>query len=138
MGDHKCPYCDQRHKPRWLCDPAKRYLDAIVARGHSFDTPEVEFPEQVPINDTMGALGLTGPGDTVLRQFVVQAATVPVAGVPQAGLLLTGRGLDGKPLPRWLLLGNEDEMTRNLELFGNMAALALRHVEQQRRELGLI
>lgn len=125
----RCRYCEHRHKPRLLCDPAKQVLDAMYARGQSFNMPTVELVDPIPAAD-MG-LGLD-PGDVLIRQLVVQAATVPVAGVLRAALIFTGRGMQGGTLPKWVYLGDADDMARTKALVCDMADLAVRGAAEGR------
>lgn len=120
---HDCRYCDQRHKPRYLCDPAKKVLDALYARGQSFNMPDVEFPEPLPM-ERLG-MGLTAD-DQLVSQLVVQAATLPVAGVTRPMLIFTGRSAHGRTLPRWLYSGEDADMTNMVDLVTRMTGLAVR------------
>ncbi len=117
----QCRYCVSRHGVRYLCEPAKRVLDALVARGMSFNMPTIEFPDPIPVAD----LGLDA-GDQLLAQVVVQAATVPAAGVIRPAVIFTGRTIYGDPLSRWLYAGDADDMTRLSALVADMTDLAVR------------
>lgn len=124
-----CRYCAQRHRPRFLCDPAKRILDALIARGMEFDMPTVDFPEPIPAHEL--GLGLQ-PGDHVLRQIVVLAGTMQVAGTPVPVVAFTGQGIGGQPLPRWLYPADEHDMRRFAELVASRIDLAVATAAGQR------
>lgn len=127
----RCRLCERSHKPRYLCDPAKQVLDALYERGMSFNMPSLEFPEPVPASEIGMALG---PGDTLLRQVVVQAATVPFAGVARSAVIFTGRDMQGQPLPRWIYPGDAEDMARLAGLVREMTDLATRAAAQARGE----
>ena len=125
----ECRYCEQEHDPALLCDPARRVLDALYARGQRFDMPTVEFSEPVLHADAFGE-------ETVLvAQLVVKAATVPVAGVPRPVLIFTGRDLDGRVLPQWLYAASPPDIRRIVRLVGDMGALA---VSTARKQMGAV
>jgi hypothetical protein len=121
-----CRYCDQPHDDRFLCDPAKRFLDAVTARGQRFDMPTIEFPEE-PI---LGA-DIFGAGTVLMAQVVVMAAVVPVAGTPRPVLIFTGTDAEGEPLPRWLYPGAASEIRRVVRLVSDMGELAIRTARKQ-------
>lgn len=125
----RCRYCDQRHKPRFLCDPGKRVLDAMVERGMSFNMPSIEFPDPIPAH--LLGIGLR-PGDALAVQLVVQAATIPVAGVIWPMLIFTGRSAHGGDLPRWLYAGSAEDMTRLAALVKEMTEMAVRAAAEGR------
>ncbi len=120
----ECPYCDQHHEARYLCDPAAKMLDAIRARGASFTMPTIELPAPVPAAELGMRLGLD-PDDRVLQQLVAMAGTIPVAGVTRPVLILTGRTPDG-PLGRWVYPGTPDEIEGAARLVTRMSRLAIR------------
>lgn len=103
---------------RFLCDPAKAVLDAMVARGESFTMPTVEFDE--PIYGTLGA-----PGDQRLVQFVVQGAILDFGGVQHPALVFTGRTPAG-PLPNWVYAASDDQLRGMAQVVHDMAELAIR------------
>lgn len=117
----RCPYCRQRHMPRYLCDPAKRVLDELQARGVSYTMPTVELPDPIPA-DQLG-LGL-GPGDQLVSQLVVQAAVLPHAGVTHPALVFTGRSPYGR-LPQWLYAAGDDDLRAAAKLVRDMTELAI-------------
>lgn len=120
----RCNYCRQRHMPRFLCDPAKAYLDAVHARAGSFDMPTIELPDVVP-----PVPGLGEPGDTLIAQLVVQGAAVELEnGVTHPAVVFTGRDPAG-PLPRWLYVGTDDELRGAAELVREMTELAIRRAD---------
>lgn len=121
----ECRYCDQVHDARFLCDPAKRFLDAVAAQGQRFDMPTIELDEPY-----LGA-DVFGPGTVLLQQVVVMAATVPVAGVPRPVLIFTGTDAEGKPLPQWLYAGAASEIRRTVKLVSDMGELAIRTARKQ-------
>ncbi len=121
-----CPYCEGRHAERYLCDPVKTIMDAMVARGRSYDMPTVELGE--PIIDPN--IGL--PGDRMLAQLVVKAATIPVAGVFRPALVFTGvDGVSRRPLPNWVYPGRAPDIQRAMRLVSDMGELAMRTARQQ-------
>lgn len=124
-----CRYCEQTHKPRFLCDPAKRILDALYARGQEFNMPTVEFPDPLPAAQV--GMGLNGE-DSLLTQFVTHAGTVPVAGVVKPLLMFTGRDVYGRALPRWMYAGDDDQIHAVVDLVARMAEMAVRRAAQAR------
>ncbi len=121
----RCPYCRQRHLPRLLCDPAKAVLDAMLARGQSFDMPTLELDDPIPAS----ALGLgSGDGDALVQQFVVNAAVVPMAGVNHPALMFTGRTPAGR-LPQWLFVNTDEQLRAAARLVHDMAELAIRRAD---------
>lgn len=115
-----CRYCEQRHAGEFLCDPARKVLDALVERGQRFDMPVVEFPEAINHADAFGA-------DTVLvAGVVVKAAVTDVAGIPQPVLIFTGNDIDGKPLPNWLYVASPRDIKRVVGLVSEMGTMAIR------------
>jgi len=124
-----CRFCSQSHRPRYLCDPARRVLNALIERGMSFNMPTVDFPEPIPAQD-MG-IGLA-PGDRLMRQVVVMAATVEVAGTPHPMVIFTGRDTDGQPLPRWMYPADQQDMATLKELLVSRIDLAVATADKQR------
>lgn len=105
--------------PRFLCDAAKGVLDALAARGASFDVPFMEFQDSVPAD----ALGLH-PGDELLRQVTVSAGLVDIAGVTHPVLVFSGQGRRG-PLPRWYFPGGDGQLLGVADLVRRSAELAI-------------
>lgn len=130
MADPACPYCEQHHRPRYLCDPAKATLDALIARGMSFNMPTIEFPDPVQADEI--GLGI-GPGVVLLRQLVVYGATMPAAGIARPAVIFSGRASDGAELPKWLYAGRDDDMARLSKLVSDMTALAVRSAAEARQ-----
>jgi hypothetical protein len=115
-----CRYCEQEHASEFLCDPARKVLDALLERGQRFDMPVVEFPEPINHADAFGE-------DTVLvAGVVVKAAVTEVAGIPQPVLIFTGTDIDGKPLPNWLYVASPPDMKRVMNLVTEMGTMAIR------------
>lgn len=125
FGD--CRYCDRRHGARYLCDPAKKVLDALLEQGTQFDMPTVEFPQM-----KQATADMLGPGTVLVRQFIVKAALVPVAGVPKPSLLFTGRDVTNAELPHWVYPGDERDMKRAVKLVSDMAEMAVRRARRER------
>lgn len=124
-----CVWCEHHHAETYCCPPVRAMLAAMKARGESLTMPTLEFPDG-PIAPLPG---LGEPGDQLLAQVVVQAATVPDAlGVVRAGLMFTGRDPRGKPLPRWLYVGTDREVADVAKLVEDMAGLAIRTATRQR------
>jgi hypothetical protein len=119
----RCRYCEQRHDADRMCAPARRILDAMVDRGMSFNMPTVEFPEPLPA-DELG-LGMR-PGDALVQQLVVEAATVQFAGVLRPMVILTGRSVHGGTLARWFYAGDADDMARLRALINDTTEMAVR------------
>lgn len=92
--------------PRFLCDQAKAFLDAVQQKAGSLNMPQIDFGEKIPASQ----LGLGGPDDLLIRQLVVYSALVEVGGVPRPAVIFTGLGSDGAPLPKWVAVGTSDEM----------------------------
>ena len=116
----ECPYCEREHEPRWLCDPARRVLDALAERGQRFDMPTVEFPEAVNHADAFRE-------DSVLvAGVVVKAGVTEVAGMPQPVLIFTGTDIDGRPLPNWLYIASPPGIKRVMNLVTEMGTMAIR------------
>jgi len=128
-----CRYCDETHEPRYLCDPARRVLDAMVARGMSFNMPTLAFPEPIPAAELGLGLGL-GPDDRLVVQVSVMGAVVPDAGgVIRPAVIFTGRDAYGAQLPRWLYAADDDGMNRLAQLVREMTALAKYSAAKERR-----
>lgn len=125
-GFATCRWCEQRHEPRYLCDPAARILAELRRRGMEGTMPTLEFPKPIPAEQ----FGL-GPDSRIVHQIVVQAATIPVGDVPRPAILLTGRDAHG-PLLHWLYAAGDDEMARLAQLVADMTALAVRTARSQR------
>ncbi len=115
-----CRYCETRHDSRFLCDPARKVLDALLERGQRFDMPVVEFPEAINHADAFGA------NSVLVASIVVKAAVTDVAGTPQPVLIFTGTDLDGKPLPNWLYIASPRDMKRVMGLVNEMGTMAIR------------
>lgn len=120
-----CRYCEKRHGRQFLCDPAKRVLDALYAQGQRFDMPTIELPE--PINHP----DMFGPDTVLVAQVVVKAAVVPVAGMVQPVLVFTGRDSDGKVLPQWLYCASPSDVRKVVKLVADMGELAIRTARHQ-------
>lgn len=122
-----CPYCERQHAPRHLCDPAAAVLEALRERGQSFNMPTIELVDPVPAED----LGLD-PGDTLVRQLVVQAATIPGPAdhIIYPAIILTGTDTDGRRLPRWLYAGDGNDLGKVSKLVADMVRMAIRGAAQ--------
>jgi hypothetical protein len=128
-GEPRCRYCTDRHSTRFLCNPAKKVLDAMVAKGMSFNMPTLEFPEPIamPRPDLPDV-------DVLAAQIVVMGAVVEVAGVARPALVFTGQGVHEGPLPRWMYAGEDDDLTRLSTLVSDMTALAIKTAARARGE----
>lgn len=115
-----CRYCEKPHEPAFLCDPARKVLDALLERGQRFDMPVVEFPEPINHADAFGE------GTVLVAGVVVKAAVAEVAGVPQPVLIFTGTDIDGRPLPNWLYVASPPDMKRVMKLVTDMGTMAIR------------
>jgi hypothetical protein len=115
-----CRFCDAQHRQRFLCDPAKKVLEALLERGMRFDMPTIEFPEKIAPFPAFGGV----PGDEYLEQLVVNAASIEVAGTPRPAVVFTGRGLKG-PLPRWIYVADEQGIHAVSELVTKMTERAV-------------
>jgi hypothetical protein len=114
--------------PRFLCDPAKAFLDAVQARGESLTMPTLEFSEPVaPLG-----YGESG-GDTYVRQLVVQGAIVGAAGVTHPALVLTGLGLTSR-LPQWTYVAGDGELRAAAQLVHDMTELAISSADQANKQ----
>ena len=125
MSEPECRYCEQRHEPRLLCDPARRVLDALSARGQRFDMPTVEFPEAINHADAFGE------DSVIVAGVVVKAAVAEVAGTPQPVLIFTGTDIDGRALPNWLYVASPPDMKRVMKLVTDMGTMAIRRAREQ-------
>lgn len=125
----QCRWCTEHHQPRLLCDPAKKILDALYARGMDGNMPTIEFPAAIPAEEL--GMGL-GPGDRLVRHLVVHAATVDLAGVARPMVILTGRDTSDEVLPKWCYAADDDGMEHLVGLVTDMAALAMRTAAGQR------
>lgn len=126
----ECRFCGERHRPRYLCDPAKRVLEALIARGMELNMPTLDFPEPLKAED-MG-LGLE-PGDQVLRQVVVMAGTGDMAGTWVPVIVFTGQDMEGKPLPRWIYIADAHDMGILRELVTGRIDRAISAAREQQR-----
>lgn len=127
-GHAKCRWCEERHEPRWLCDPAKLLLDESRRRGEAGNLPSIELSSPL----TAEEMGIGGPDDQILRNVVVMGACGTVGGVRRAGIVLTGRALDGTPLPKWIYFSDDQDMAGLRDLVVAQIDLALRAAEQER------
>ena len=120
-----CVHCEQHHTARFLCDPAKALLDALAARAAERNMPTLTFLDE-PLTGNPFRFG-TGPGDRLLSQLVVQAATIPIgdSGITKPAIILTGQDHTGAPLPQWLYAGNPADLNRSAKLVADMCALAI-------------
>lgn len=115
-----CRYCETGHDEKLLCDPARRVLEALAARGQRFDMPTVEFPEAINHADAFGE-------NTVLvAGLTVKAGVVQVAGTPHPVLVFTGNDIDGAPLPNWLYVASPPDIKRIVKLVSDMGVMAIR------------
>lgn len=73
---HDCRLCRTRHGDRYLCDPGRALIDAMYARGESYNMPTIELDEPIEAPHTLGDLHKPG-GDRLMRQLVVNAALIP-------------------------------------------------------------
>jgi hypothetical protein len=113
-----CHWCEARHGARYLCDPVKLYLEALVARAGSYTLPTTEFPEDpIPLPPELG--------DILLRQVTVMGGTGDVAGTRRPLIVISGRGADGQPLPRWVYIDTVQNIQRVRDLFNRMCSLAI-------------
>lgn len=123
-----CVGCEQTHDDRYLCDAGKQLLDAVAARAGSYNMPTLDLSDD-PIPAELAQIA-----DVVMRQITVQAATGEVAGMPRPMLIISGVGLDGKPLPRWVYIGAEREVAAARDLFNRMCSLAIEAARKGRRK----
>lgn len=121
-----CTFCEEHHRPRFLCNPAKRVLDAMVERGMSFNMPTLEFPEPLP--GVEQKLGLN-PGDRLVSQIVVKAGLVPFAGTIKPAVVLTGRTARDEVLPQWLYAGNAEDLRALSKLVADITEMAIRRAK---------
>lgn len=121
-----CIHCDAHHTPRYLCDPARAILDALAAQAASRSMPTLEFLDQ-PLESNPFRFG-AGPGDALLLQLVIQAATVPIGetGMLRPAVVFTGQDHNGRPLPQWLYAATPQQLDEATTLFRDMAALAVK------------
>ncbi len=129
-----CRWCELTHDANLLCPPARKILDALAAKGAEGNMPDLDCPDE-PIAGRLFGIG-DDPGDTLIRQLVVQAAVTPVADVPRATLIYTGQDAEGKPLPRWVHVGTDADIANAARLVASRAELAIRTAAGQRRSGG--
>jgi len=123
----ECRYCTETHGTLLLCEPAKRVLDALYARGTRFDMPTVEFPEAITPADAFG-------DETVIcAGLVAKAAVTEVTGVMRPVLILTGTDIAGRVLPQWILPGAGPDLRRFADLVKEMAEMAIRRARKAAR-----
>ena len=115
-----CRYCDQDHDERFLCDPARKVLDALYAQGQRFDMPTIEFPD--PINHA----DMFGENTVAVAGLVVKAGVTEVAGVPRPVLIFTGTDSDGRTLPSWILVSHPAGIKQTIKLVSDMGLMAIR------------
>lgn len=123
----RCPYCEQDHDGRYLCDVAKVMLDHIQNLARTHDVAQREYDEPSLLKGER-------PGDALVRQFMVMAALVPVTGVLRGALVFTGETASGTPLPRWLFIGSDQEIRGVVKLVEDNANLAIRRAVLARRQ----
>jgi hypothetical protein len=111
-----------------MCSPARRVLDALIERGTRFDMPTVEFGEPVP-----GLTEMLGEDTVLVRQLVVKAAMLPVAGTPRPALVFTGQDAEGRTLPSWIYPGDLQDIRRARQLVCDVADMAIRAARKQQR-----
>jgi hypothetical protein len=124
-----CRYCDSAHRRDFLCDPARRVLDALVARGQQFSGPTIEFDEPIP-----GSAAMLGEGTVLMRQLVVKAAVIPVAGTPRPALIFTGLDMEGRVLPSWIYPGDVEDIKKARRLVRDVSEMAIKAARSQRAE----
>ncbi len=129
-----CRWCELTHDANLLCPPARKILGALAAKGAEGNMPDLDFPDD-PIDAKLFGLG-DDPGDTLIGQLVVQAAVTPVADVPRATLIYTGQDADGRPLPKWVHIGTDEDIANAARLVASRADLAIRTAAGQRRPAG--
>lgn len=120
-----CTFCEAEHARDHMCEPARRVLDALIARGMSFNMPDLEFPAPIDLAPAIVS------GDAFIQQLVVQAGVIEVADIERPALIFTGRTPTG-PLPRWMYPGTYQDMDRAAGLVRRMADLAVRTVKARR------
>jgi len=120
----KCRYCTYLHAADKLCDPARHVLDALLARGMSFDMPTLEFPDALPAEE----LGLGGY--TLIQQLVVEAGILPDSGgVTRPALIFTGLDIYGNRLVPLLYVGDDEMIGNIVRLVADMAEMAIRRAK---------
>lgn len=119
-----CPYCSETHGTMLLCDPARRMLDALVARGQQFNMPTIEFDDPVP-----AAAGMFGGSTVACTQLVVKAGLVPAFGATFPALMLTGRDVALATLPEWVWAATPEDLRAFSKLVGDMTEMAIRRAK---------
>lgn len=121
MGEHNrpinCPWCRSSHGRRFLCDAAKAYLDATIAKGEANNMPTTEFEEFV----AGGPLG----GGQLVQQLVVQAALIEAGGVHHPALVFGARGLTA-PLQNWVYPGRDEDLRAAARLVHDITEMVIR------------
>jgi hypothetical protein len=116
-----CRFCDSTHGDLLMCKPARRMLDALLARGMRFDMPTVEFGDPVD-----GAAGLLGEGTVLVTAFTSAAALIEVAGTPRATLIFSGTDGEGRPLPQWVYPADVAGIQKLVQLVADTGDMAIR------------
>lgn len=132
MTDRHCRYCETEHDERYLCDQIKRLVDALYARGAELTVPDVTFPEPIAAHEL--GLGLDpAKGDRLAAQIVVEAGVVDVNDIARPVLFFTGLDSYRQPLPKWMFVGDAQDIDGVARLVSRMAALGIRTARQQNR-----
>lgn len=67
-----------------------------------------------------------GEGTTLMRQLVVKATVIPVAGVPRPALVFTGIDVEGRTLPSWIYPGDVEDIRKARRLVRDVSEMAIR------------
>lgn len=127
-----CPFCEHEHGERFLCDPAKAYLDAVKASGADLTMPDVQFDRPIPALEL--GLGLdAATGDRMIVQVVVQASMIEVGGTWHPSLVFTGLDAQRQRLPRWLYAGSQPEVDAVAKLVRRQADAAIKATREHNR-----
>jgi hypothetical protein len=101
-------------------------LDALTARGMEFSAPTIEFEDPVE-----GSASMLGEGTVLMRQLVVKAAVIPVAGTPRPALIFTGLDMEGRTLPSWIIPGDVEDIRKVRRLVRDVSEMAIRAARKQ-------
>jgi hypothetical protein len=126
-----CPYCDDDHDGRYLCDAAKAVLDALKARGQQFNIPTVMLPE--PVEAELSQLANAAGEPTLLRGFTCAGMVMEVGDRWYGAILLGGNDAHGRPVRGLLYAGTSQQLREGATLVDRMTRAAARQAQERNR-----
>jgi hypothetical protein len=128
-----CRACGNRHGSRYLCDPLQEVVRAMMDEAEKHDMPVQEFAKNPPPaaepHEVHALGGLThklGPDAMLVRQVLVKAGVLEIAGMNRPVLIFTGLDADNRPLPNWTFPGSPYELRAIRNLVDEMTEMAIR------------